>query len=638
MIMTKSRIAPFVVLAGACAGTAWLWHGRSTPSSARPVDEADAVLVAAGHEGDPTLLVDYRDDVTDADLAATPEREEPISRFSAKDRLYRVRFPTAAAALAAAERIGRDPRVESVSWDAEASIPPGEAAQESASPQDSSMQAECGDAPGAALHAGFPSDPCYRYQWHLRQVGLPDGWKLGQGEGVVVAVIDTGVSRVPDLAEATFVPGYNFVADNDDARDDHGHGTHVAGTIAQSTNNKLGVGGVAFKASIMPLKVLSARGSGSMAAIAQAIRFAADNGAQVINMSLGGPFPVGAIASAVKYAHAKGVTVVAAAGNDGRGKVGYPARYPGVIAVAATQFDGSTTFYSNWGPEVDIAAPGGNTRVDQNGDGKPDGVLQNTVVPGNTSKTDYLWFMGTSMASPHAAGVAALVVGAGVTKPDAVEAILLETARRPPPRTSAQDGTALAGPPSGGARIDDHYGAGIIDALGALKKVRGGRGVGELGLALSLAFAGVSVLSRRGRSILGGGSGVGFASALVLGSSGLFVLPWLLGGSGGAGWSVVNLASTGALDGLDALVRPAWRGTPLVWSALLPVALAAVFYGVPKLRGLLAGLAFGVGGALLFAAIAGAFDVRGIPDVLDRTWLVTNAAASTLLATTILRR
>ena len=135
--------------------------------------------------------------------------------------------------------------------------------------------------------------------------------------------------------------------------------------------------------------------------------------------------------SAVKYARDKGVVVVAAAGNDGRGQVGYPAAYPGVVAVAATQFDETTTFYSNWGKEIDVAAPGGNTRVDQNGDGKPDGVLQHTIVPGNTSQTDYLWFMGTSMASPHAAGVAALIMGAGVRKPDAVEEILLGTARKP---------------------------------------------------------------------------------------------------------------------------------------------------------------------------------------------------------------
>src|SRR6185295_12740739 len=135
-------------------------------------------------------------------------------------------------------------------------------------------------------------------------------------------------------------------------------------------------------------------------------------------------------------------------------------------------------------------------------------------------------------------------------KPDAVEEILIETARRPPPRTSAADVGGELGDSTGGARIDDHYGAGIIDAAGALKKVRGTRGVGELGLALSLAFAGASALARRGRG-RSTGLGGGFAAALVLGSSGLFVLPWLAGGAFG---SVVNVASNGALGAVDALL------------------------------------------------------------------------------------
>lgn len=620
--MTKSRLVPLVVLLGVSAAAWRLWQGQPTRASTAKPDTTAADLNEEGawataHDAR-ALIVDYRDDVTDAELVATPEIEEPISRWSAGDRLYRVRFPSSAEAAAAARRLGADPRVESVSWDVEASIPPDEDAQESAAPNDKSMQSECGQ-PDRSLHAGFPRDPCYRYQWNLAQVGLPAAWKLGQGDGVIVAVIDTGVSRVPDLAETKFVPGYNFVDDTENAADDHGHGTHVAGTIAQSTHNNLGVSGVAFKAAIMPLKVLSARGSGSMAAIAQAIRFAADHGAQVINMSLGGPMPVSAIGSAVKYARAKGVTVIAAAGNDGRGRVSYPARYPGVVAVAATQFDGTTTFYSNWGPEIDVAAPGGNTRVDQNGDGKPDGVLQNTVVPGDTSRTDYLWFMGTSMATPHVAGVAALIVGAGVTKPDAVEQVLLETARKPSPK-------AVVG------RVDDHYGAGVIDALAALKKIRGGRSAGELGLGAAFALAGLSVLSRRGRGA--GKLGLGFVPALILGSSGLFVLPFLIGDTSGT----ANLLSSGALDGLDALMRPGLRGTPLVWSALLPLGLTAVLYGVPRLRGPLAGFGFGVAGALLFAALAGTFDVRGIPDLLDRPWLAANALAAATLATSVLRR
>jgi len=631
--MTKSRLVPLVVVLGAGVGAHLMWRGTaSRDSEAKPdntaADTADATAWAEAHD-DRTLVVDYRDDVTDADLAATPEVEEPVSRWSAVDRLYRVRFGSVAEAAAAARRLGADPRVESVSWEAEASIPPDEESQELATATDKSMQAEC--APknpdkASAAHAGFPSDPCYRYQWHLNQIGLPAAWKLGQGAGAVVAVIDTGVSRVPDLAGTTFVPGYNFVNDSEDASDDHGHGTHVAGTIAQSTHNGLGVSGVAFKASIMPLKVLSARGSGSMAAIAQAIRFAADHGAQVINMSLGGPMPVGAIGSAVKYAHAKGVTVIAAAGNDGRGKVSYPARYPGVVAVAATQFDGTTTFYSNWGPEVDIAAPGGNTRVDQNGDGKPDGVLQNTIVPGNISQNDYLWFMGTSMAAPHAAGVAALIVGAGVTKPDAVEKILMETARRPAARAGEKPADGTTG------RFDDHYGAGTIDALAALKKIRAGRGAGELGLGAAFALAGLLTLGRRGRGA--GKLGLGFVPALILGSSGLFVLPFLFGDSSGT----VSLLSNGALDGLDALLSPSLRGTPLVWSLLLPLGLTAIFYGVPRLRGVLAGFGFGIAGALLFAAIAGSFDVRVIPNLLDRPWLAANALAAATLATAVLRR
>jgi serine protease len=616
-----------VLLPVGLLGTAWLWHGHPTRfSTAKPAPSATDVAderTAAMAEGNMALIVDYRDDVTDADLAATPEDEKPISRWSSVDRVYRVQFSSTADAARALSRLGNDPRIESVDWDAQASIPPDEAGQEFAATDDKSMQAVCGKA--LTEHAGFPSDPCYRYQWHLHQVGLPDAWKLGQGAGVVVAVIDTGVSRVPDLADTKFVPGFNFVDNNDNAADDHGHGTHVAGTIAQSTNNKLGVGGVAFGASIMPLKVLSARGSGSMASIAQAIRYAADHGASVINMSLGGPFPVGAIGNAVKYARAKGVTVVAAAGNDGRGKVSYPARYPGVIAVAATQFDESATFYSNWGPQVDIAAPGGNVRVDQNGDGKPDGVLQNTIVPGNISQTDYLWFMGTSMASPHVAGVAALVVGAGITKPDAVEELLLNTARAPKGRSA---GTA--------GRVDDHFGAGLVDAFAVLKKARGARGVGELGLGTMLALLGGAFLSRRGRRIER--LGAGFLPALILGSCGLFVLPFILPSLFGGGTGIPAAVSLGALDAADALLRPAFRGSPLVWSALLPVGLTALLYGVGRFRGMLAGLGFGVAGALLFAAVASTFDVRVIPDALDRTWLVVNAALAAVVATNVLRR
>ena len=162
---------------------------------------------------------------------------------------------------------------------------------------------------------------------------MPDAWKLGDGNGVIVAVLDTGVAyedykkfhQLPDLKGLTFVEPYDFVANTTHANDDHGHGSHVTGTIAQATNNGIGVAGVALDVKIMPLKVLSASGSGSVAGIADAIRYAADHNAKVINMSLGGAFPSNVLKKAVKYAHDKGVTVICAAGNESRGKVGYPA-------------------------------------------------------------------------------------------------------------------------------------------------------------------------------------------------------------------------------------------------------------------------------------------------------------------------
>jgi serine protease len=618
-MMSKSRLVPWLGFGAVLAGVAFLWHGsaRSPIDKGPPAD--DQLAMAAGV--DPTrLIVDFKDDVSPETLANNGFTEIPISDYSAKDRLYRMDFTTADEAAAAKAKLSDDPSVESVDFESFASIPPDEESQEeqaAANPASGSMEAECqaGSADGA-----FPNDACYKYQWHMRQLGMPDAWKRGNGKGVVVAVIDTGVTKVGDLADTKFVPGYNFISNSDNAADDHGHGTHVAGTIAQSTNNKLGVAGVAYGAAIMPIKVLSARGSGSVAGITQGIRWAADHGANVINMSLGGPTRMGSMASAVKYAHDKGVVIVAAAGNDGRGRVGYPAAYPGVVAVASTQFDESTTFYSNWGKEIDVAAPGGNTRVDQNGDGKPDGVLQHTIVPGNTSQTDYLWFMGTSMASPHAAGVAALIMGAGVKKPDAVEEIMLGTARKP------KGSSATSG------RVDDHYGAGIVDANAALKKAKDGKGAGEFGLAAAMSLLGLALMRRRGVAVEK--LGLGFAAALIAGSSGLFFLPELLPQS----WTHAHAVSTAVSDGFAGTLAGAIGPNPVALSAIAPLALTVLLYGVRKLRPALAGFGFGVAGALLFAAISGTVDVHYMPNFLDPIWLAAQAGIAALLATAVIRK
>ncbi|VEP13394.1 Thermitase [Hyella patelloides LEGE 07179] len=285
-----------------------------------------------------------------------------------------------------------------------------------------------------------PNDPDYSKQWNFRSINVESAWKETAGDGITVAVIDTGVSRVPDLKLTKFVKGYDFVNDKVNADDDNGHGTHVAGTVAQSTNNGYGVAGIAYKANIMPLKVLSKGGGGTVADIAEAIKFAADNGADVINMSLGGGGASQIMQEAIDYADRKKVVIIAAAGNANQNSASYPARYPKVISVSATDSTGAKANYSNYGAGVDISAPGG---------GETGKILQNTINP-STGESVFVGFQGTSMAAPHVAGVAALVKASGVAEPSEVLDVLKQSARKVPEDTK------------------NYFGAGHLDAGAAV--------------------------------------------------------------------------------------------------------------------------------------------------------------------------
>jgi serine protease len=337
----------------------------------------------------------------------------------------------------------------------------------------------------ARAAATTPNDPGFKYQWNLYSeygINVVEAWTLAAGmgapggRGAVVAVLDSGVAyerykryrRAPDLRRRTFVHPWDFIQRDRHPNDVYGHGTHVAGTIAQTTNNRIGTAGIAYNAKIMPLRVLDAHGEGDSAAIARAIRYAVRHRADVINLSLEFPPEVRAaeipdVVSALHYARRRGVVVVAAAGNQTDLTVAYPARVGSVIAVGATTITGCQADYSNAGDDLDVTAPGGGADA-PNTDGvwdaahcNPDSlgkpIVQQTFTRGVKRFGLPRIYEGTSMAAPHVSAIAALIIatkrlGAHPT-PQQIEAQLKATARvtdRP-----------------------DRYGAGLVDAAAALR-------------------------------------------------------------------------------------------------------------------------------------------------------------------------
>ncbi len=229
------------------------------------------------------------------------------------------------------------------------------------------------------------------YQWNLPAVGTEEGWNITKGsKKVKIAVVDTGVDLDhPDLS-GRLVNGYNVLDPKSPPEDDNGHGTHVAGIISADSNNGVGVAGITWFNPIIPVKVMNAKGQGGSFDIAQGIRWAVDNGANVINLSLGNYQPSTVMEDAIKYAIKKDVVVISAAGNDNTSQTSYPAAFPGVLGVAAVDYNGNRAQFSNYGDYVDVAAPG----VD---------------IPSTYANGKYAALSGTSMAAPHVTALAGLI-------------------------------------------------------------------------------------------------------------------------------------------------------------------------------------------------------------------------------------
>lgn len=240
-----------------------------------------------------------------------------------------------------------------------------------------------------------PNDSFYPFQYGPQKVQAPSAWDVTRSNSSIkIAIVDTGVQlNHPDLT-LKLLPGYNFIDGNTNPSDGNGHGTHVAGIASAATNNVSGIAGMAPLASILPLRALDNTGNGTLTNIANAIIYAADQGAQVINLSLGGSQGSVTLENAINYAWGKGSTILAAAGNEGSNTLTYPAYYENVIAVGSTDSNDQKSSFSNYGTWVEVAAPGSN--------------ILSTYIGSN-----YAYLSGTSMACPHVAGLAALLAAQG---------------------------------------------------------------------------------------------------------------------------------------------------------------------------------------------------------------------------------
>lgn len=237
-----------------------------------------------------------------------------------------------------------------------------------------------------------PNDPYYAYQWFLPNISAEEGWNITTGSPeIIIAILDSGIAHEhPDLVDK-IVPGWNFLENNENTSDVKGHGTAVAGSAAASTNNVIGVAGVSWESMIMPLLVADSDGWTYYDDAAEAVIYAADNGAKIINMSFGGPGSSSTLQSAIDYAWERGLVIIASAGNDLNSVLNYPASCNNVMSVSATNSIDELAHFSSYGTTIDISAPG-------------QAIYTTSLFSGNYGSVD-----GTSFSSPIVAGLAGLI-------------------------------------------------------------------------------------------------------------------------------------------------------------------------------------------------------------------------------------